>query len=193
MAEVLASEIVVAIGTRVRRWRTERNWTLDGLAERSGVSRRSLVDIEQAQANPSISVLLRLANAFGVSLAALIEENTVSPVTVHRAGDSPRLWEGLFGGYAILVGSTEPPNVVEHWEWIMEPSESHESEAHSIGTREIVLVHEGSLLVTVGGNETILNEGDSIVMTTDQSHGYCCKGNKQTRFTMTVMQPGVGN
>ena len=193
MSEILASEVTVAIGIRVRRWRTERNWTLDALAERSGVSRRSLVDIEQGQANPSISVLLLLSNAFGVSLSALIEEHTATAVTMHRSGEAPRLWEGLFGGYGLLVGSTEPPNVVEHWEWLMKPAESHESEAHSVGTREIILVHEGQLRIQVGVVSEVLGAGDSIVMFTDQPHSYSCEGNSEVQFTMTVMQPGVGS
>jgi transcriptional regulator with XRE-family HTH domain len=43
MAE--ANELGQLIGTRVRRSRTGRGWTLDELAERSGVSRRMLVNI----------------------------------------------------------------------------------------------------------------------------------------------------
>ncbi len=46
------------IGERVRTERRLRSWTLDQLAQRSGVSRRMLVTIEQGGTNPSIATLL---------------------------------------------------------------------------------------------------------------------------------------
>ena len=57
--------IARAIGGRVRQGRGSRGWTLDQLAERSGVSRRMLVSIEQGSANPSITTLLRISDALG--------------------------------------------------------------------------------------------------------------------------------
>jgi transcriptional regulator with XRE-family HTH domain len=56
----------------VRIERAQRRWTLDELAARSGVSRRLLVQIEHADANPSLATLLKLAAAFGVTLTDLI-------------------------------------------------------------------------------------------------------------------------
>lgn len=41
------------IGSQVRQYRVGRGWTLDQLADRSGVSRRMLVNIEQGAANPA--------------------------------------------------------------------------------------------------------------------------------------------
>ena len=62
-----------AIGARVRQERKVRGWTLDRLAEISGVSRRMVVSIKQGSANPSIGTLLRISDALGVGLPALVE------------------------------------------------------------------------------------------------------------------------
>lgn len=187
-----ATAVAEAIGGRVRRWRADRSWTLDGLADRSGVSRRTLVGIESGQSNPSIALLLRLAATFGVGLAELVEDTARSAGRIHRAGEAPVLWEGDDGGRAILVGSTEPPNVVEHWDWIIRPGERHTSEAHSAGTREIILVHVGRLEVAIDGHLCQLDADDSLVMSGDRPHLYRCIGDSAVHFTMSVLQPGVG-
>ncbi|TNM61944.1 helix-turn-helix domain-containing protein [Streptomyces sp. NP160] len=180
-----------AIGARVRGWRTERSWTLDVLADRSGVSRRTLIGIEQGQSNPSVGALLRLSAALGVALAALVEEERPAGLQVTRAGSAPCLWQGSAGGRGLLVGATEPPNVAELWDWVMQPGEQHSSEAHTPGTREVLLVLEGELEVTVAAQSSRLQVGDSAVLAGDQSHGYACAGEAPTRFSMAVLQPGV--
>ena len=66
-----AAELGQLIGARVRQSRAERGWTLDELAERSRVSRRMLVNIEQGSTNPSIATLLRISDMPGVGLLPL--------------------------------------------------------------------------------------------------------------------------
>jgi transcriptional regulator with XRE-family HTH domain len=66
-----------AVARHVRALRQDRNWSLDELAGRSGVSRGMVVQIEGARTNPSIGTLCRLAEAFGVNLAALIESREI--------------------------------------------------------------------------------------------------------------------
>ena len=48
-------------------------WTLDQVAEAAGVSRRLVVNIEQGATNPSVGTLLRISDALGVGLPALVE------------------------------------------------------------------------------------------------------------------------
>src|ERR1700751_3079676 len=83
-----------AIGGRVRQGRGSRGWTLDQLAERSGVSRRMLVSIEQGSANPSIATLLRISDALGIGLPALVNMDPSPGLRVTRAGAAPVLWRG---------------------------------------------------------------------------------------------------
>ena len=107
------------IGERVRQHRTERGWTLDELSGRSGVSRRMLINIEHGEGNPSIATLLRLSDALGVGLPVLVDVERPRALTVTRAGQAPELWRGPSGGRALLVAGTEPPDVVELWDWTL--------------------------------------------------------------------------
>ena len=67
------SSVAPAIGARVRQARQARRWTLDRLAEAAGVSRRLVIDVERGGANPSLGTLLKLGDALGIGLPALVE------------------------------------------------------------------------------------------------------------------------
>ena len=167
-----ADSIAQAIGGRVRQGRNSRGWTLDQLAERSGVSRRMLVSIEQGSANPSIATLLLISDALGIGLPALVEMDHSPGLRITRAGSAPVLWRGKLGGQAVLVAGTEPPDVSELWDWTLGPAESHSSPAHAAGTRELLLVLDGQIEVGVGQHAEILAAGDSASFAGDLPHGY---------------------
>src|SRR3712207_3197756 len=120
------------IGGRVRQHRTARGWTLDELADRSGVSRRMVINIEHGEGNPSIATLLRISDALGVGLPVLVDVERARSLSVTAAGQAPVLWHGPRGGRALLVAGTEPPDVVELWDWTLHPGEEHSSEAHTV-------------------------------------------------------------
>lgn len=79
MSKVSApSELLSRIGTRVRRLRGGHGWTLRELAERSGLSQRFMSQLEGGQANIAVGRLHSVAEALGVSLAELVEEQRAS-------------------------------------------------------------------------------------------------------------------
>jgi len=185
--------IAQAIGGRVRQGRGRRGWTLDQLAERSGVSRRMLVSIEQGSANPSITTLLRISDALGIGLPALVDLDRSARLRVTRAGTAPVLWRGKAGGRAVLVAGTEPPGVTELWDWMLGPGETHSSEAHTEGTRELLLVLDGQLELRVGQHAEALGKGDSASFAGDLAHEYVNADPAQAvRFALTVCEPAVG-
>ena len=182
------------IGARVRQHRTARGWTLDELTNRSGVSRRMLISIEHGEGNPSIATLLRISDALGVGLPVLVDVERPRALTVSAAAQAPVLWRGPRGGQALLVAGTEPPDVVELWEWTLHPGEAHQSEAHSAGTRELLLVLDGRVDLRVGDRTDRLEAGDSAAFAGDVAHGYATPADAATpaRFVLTVFQPNVG-
>ena len=185
--------IARAIGDRVKQGRGSRGWTLDQLAERSGVSRRMLVSIEQGSTNPSIATLLRISDALGIGLPALVDVERSPGLRVTRAGAAPVLWRGKLGGRAALVAGTEPPEVTELWDWTLGPGESHSSEAHAAGTRELLLVLDGQIELRVGQHAEVLATGDSASFAGDLAHEYVDAGSAQVaRFALTVFEPAVG-
>lgn len=187
-----ASELSSAIGAKVRSERQAREWTLDQLAEKSGVSRRMLINVEQGTANPSVTTLLRLSDALGIGLQALVAVPQTKRVKVVRAGDAPALWTGNGGGRGVLLAGTTPPDILELWDWTLAPGDRHDSEAHVRGTKEILQVREGSVAVTVGDHSEVLGVDDAISFASDVPHSYANDGTVAARFSLTVFEPGVG-
>lgn len=184
--------LAALIGERVRSGRQGRQWTLDRLAEVSDVSRRMLVNIEQGAANPSIGILLKISDALGVGLAALVDQPGPTAARVTRDGSGPVLWSSEAGGRAILVASTVPPDVVELWDWTLGPGDRYASDAHVAGTRELLHVLTGEVAVAVAEQVLTLRAGDALSFHGDVQHAYANPGAGTARFSLSVFEPAVG-
>lgn len=185
--------LALAIGARVRQERQLRGQTLDQLAEVAGVSRRMLINVEQGTTNPSVGTLLRISDALGVGLPALVEYAQPKTVKVTRQGDGAVLWHGESGGRGVLVAGTESPDVVELWDWTLNPGESHNSEAHSPGTKELLQVQQGTITVEAADQTVALDPGDAVAFAGDVAHSYANQSEEPARFSLTVFEPGVGS
>ena len=185
--------LATAIGGRVRQERLSRSWTLDHLAGVAGVSRRMLVNVEQGAANPSVGTLLRLSEALGIGLPALVEPPQPAALKVTRRGEGAALWTSHAGGRGILVAGTESPDVVELWDWTLAPADRHASEAHSTGTKELIQLHEGTVTVEVAGQSVVLEPGDAIAFPGDAPHAYTNTSESPARFSLAVFEPGAGS
>ena len=62
------------LSNRVTELRKKHKLTLDQLATSSGVSRSMLSQIERGQANPTLTVTFRIAQAFGMSIGELVDQ-----------------------------------------------------------------------------------------------------------------------
>jgi transcriptional regulator with XRE-family HTH domain len=185
------SALAQAIGRRVRQERQSRHWTLDRLAETAGVSRRMVVNVEQGAANPSVGTLLRISDALGIGLPALVEPPQLKAVRVTRHGEGAALWSSQAGGRGVLVAGTDPPDVVELWDWTLAAGDQHVSEAHSPGTKELMQVQRGTIAIEVADQSVSLDAGDAITFPGDSAHSYANPGTQSARFSLAVFQPGV--
>lgn len=190
--DIATERLALVIGARVKQERKGRGWTLDQLAAHAGVSRRMLVNVEQGVANPSVGTLLRLSDALGLGLPALVEPPASRSAQLTRHGDGAVLWTGERGGQGVLVAGTEPPDVVELWDWTLAAGEQHRSEPHSTGTRELLHVQDGTVTVTAGDDRFELAQGDALAFDGDLAHSYMNTTEEPARFSLTVYEPGVG-
>lgn len=63
-----------ALGKRVRSLRASKGWSQERLADEAGMHRTYMWGIEQGARNPSLRHLANLAEALGVSLQSLFED-----------------------------------------------------------------------------------------------------------------------
>ena len=107
--------------------------------------------------------MLKLGDALGIGLPTLVAPQAPKPLAVTRSGEAAVLWSGEFGGRGALVAGTDPPDVVELWDWTMNPGDRHATEAHAHRTQELVHVLAGALTITVADQSVELSVGDSML------------------------------
>jgi transcriptional regulator with XRE-family HTH domain len=183
--------VTVAVGRHVRAERARRAWTLDELAARSGVSRGMLVQVEQARCNPSIATICRLADALGVSVAALVEAPEVPAARIIRGDDGVPLWAGKEGSLAKLMVGSGTTEQVELWDVHMAAGDAMVSEAHPQGTRELLLVVEGELTMEVDAAAHRVGPGDAIAFVADRPHTYRNAGDDPLHYAVAVVHRAV--
>ena len=62
---------VMQLGMRIRYLRNLRKWSQEDLALEANVNRNYICDLENGRRNPSLEILERIADAFGISLSEL--------------------------------------------------------------------------------------------------------------------------
>ena len=159
------------LGGRVKQLRAERGWSLEALASASGVSRSMLSQIEREQANPTLAVTLRIAQAFGMSLGDLLEvPGATSSVTVIRADDHAYHYRS---DKNCRIRTLSPLNLekdVEFYEVQLQAGGALRSAPHFEGTREFLTVQKGQVRVESAGDMETLNPGDSASYRADVPH-----------------------
>lgn len=151
------------------------------------------MNVEQAATNASIATLLRLSEALGIGLPSLVAPSAGdSPFEVIRAGTRSPLWAGEHGGAAFLAVAVTGPDVVEVWDWSLAPGDAHASEPHVAGTRELLTLIDGEVVLSVSNAQIELHPGDAAAFHGDVVHGYRNDGRVAARFALTVYEPRAG-
>ena len=159
------------LGLRLQKARKGAGLTLDALARASGVSKGTLSQIEQNKANPSITVLYRVAMALSVPVSALVEDPArVMHFEVVPAGEASRKF---FTNQACSGHLLNPPWMdkdLEVYELNFSPGGQLDSQPHHPHTRELLTVVQGNIEVQAGGRRASLNPGDTAHYSADVPH-----------------------
>lgn len=159
------------ISQRVRGLRQQRSWSLEQLATASGVSRSMLSQIERSQANPTLAVTCKIAQAFGMSLAEFVEIPAASTSIHVIRGDDP---EHLFrSDDHVEIRTLSPLNLekdVEFYQVRLKAGGALRSAPHFQGTREFLTVEQGRVRIQSATDSAELNKGDSTTYRADVSH-----------------------
>jgi transcriptional regulator with XRE-family HTH domain len=181
--------ITGAVARTVLSLRTERSWSLDQLASRSGVSKGVLVSLEQGRSNPNLATLAKLADAFGVPVTRLVEVAEEPTVRVTGPAEHRRLWQGEAGGSGTIIGATEPPWAAELWRFVLMPGEGFGGDAHAPATRELVWIERGTVTLTVAAGQYQLGPGSCARFPGGLPHRYANDSAEPAELTMVVVVP----
>jgi transcriptional regulator with XRE-family HTH domain len=146
-----SAEIDRQIARRLKTLRTERGWSLDELALRSGVSRASLSRLEKAGVSATASVLGKLCAAYGLTLSRLMRQ--IEPV-----------WSDPAQGF--VRRSVSPPDrnlAGEVLECELAPGTTIAYDAPPrAGLEHHLVMRQGELELTLDGQLHTLGAGDCL-------------------------------
>jgi XRE family transcriptional regulator, regulator of sulfur utilization len=180
--EVGAAELTRRVADNLRALRKRSELSLDDLASRSGVSRATLSQIETCKTNPTISILWKIAAGLGVPFASLLGDDRPERVRVLRRGDAQvlRSSDGRLESRPLMPAGASPS--VECYELRLAPRSLSQSDAHSKGSAETVVVLTGALRIHIAGEVHNLSVGDAVYFEADVAHGYENPGKTEARY-----------
>ncbi len=167
----------------LQQLREIRGWTQQKLAKLAGVPRPTVANLESGSANPTLSVLVRIATALQISLDELVSPPRASArlyaaaeLTTHRRGKVV---------VRELLPDTIPGVTVERMAF--KPAARMVGVPHTPGTREYLTCERGRIRLTASGEAFELGPGDVVVFRGDQKHGYENIGDVDTVAYSVVM------
>jgi transcriptional regulator with XRE-family HTH domain len=176
------------LGSRLKHLRAARSWSLEALANASGVSRSMLSQIEREQANPTLAVTLRIARAFGLSLGELLEApGAGSAITVIRADDHAFHYRS---DKDCRIRTLSPLNLekdVEFYEVRLQPGGALRSSPHFEGTREFLTVQKGRVRIESAADVEELSPGSSASYRADVAHAIINSGKGEAVVFLIVI------
>ena len=94
----VAADLNCSLAATVASARLERGWSVNVLAQASGVSRAMIAKIERGEVQPTAALLARLSGALGMTLSELIASAEGPPERLARRRRQP-VWTDPASGY----------------------------------------------------------------------------------------------
>jgi XRE family transcriptional regulator, regulator of sulfur utilization len=179
--ELGAAELAGRVAGSLKRFRRERQLSLDELSTRSGVSRAALSQIEGSRTNPTLAILWKIAVGLEVPFQDLLGGAREESIIVLRAGDTPPLRSGDGHTESRLLSPGGANGDTEVYELRLQPRAVHRSEPHARGTTETLVVLTGSVRIEAGGSSHDLAPGDTVFFRADVDHVYENRSAREAR------------
>jgi len=183
-------DINTRIARRLRELRDARGFSLDALAERSGVSRSNISLIERGQSSPTATVLDKLAAGLGVTVASLFEDSQVpaaEPSPMARVADQP-VWTDPASGYVRRNVSPPARSPIQLVDVIFPAGQrvAYETAARDVEIHQQVWMIDGVMEMTVGDTLWRLETGDCLAMRLDRPIVYRNPTRRPARYLVAL-------
>jgi transcriptional regulator with XRE-family HTH domain len=178
----------LTLGARLRAARQRKHLTLRTVADRSGLSRGFINQVELGQVSPSFASLSKIADALGESLVELFQPPTSRREGLVRASERVRMTLPE-GGYLdeILTPSLEGKLLVLR-STILPGADSGPAYHHD-ADEECVILLEGRLRVTVEHLVYELEPGDALTYRSLRPHAWHNTGDEVAVALWVITPP----
>ena len=162
------------LADNIKALRTARGLSQQQIAKAAGVPRATWTHLESGAANPTLAVLVKVANALQVRLDELLAAPR-TPARHLKASDLPTRARGQVAIRKLLP---EPLPGLDIERMVLPPGARMAGVPHTPGTREYLTCERGAVELAVAGERYTLAEGDVVTFRGDQRHGYHNPGDK---------------
>jgi transcriptional regulator with XRE-family HTH domain len=191
MSSIVDNKLDTRIAARILAERGSRGWSLEELAQRSGVSRAMISKVERGESSPTAALLGRLSSAFGLTLSQLLARAEQGGVRLlNRAADQER-WRDPESGFERSAltppGSASPLELV----WGELPAKAavdYPAAAFSFIEDQQVVVVAGRLAFTQGAQEYQLRAGDCLRLGPPADCRFENPGGTPCRYLVAVLR-----
>ncbi len=177
------------IGKKLKATRLRNDLTIQELADRSKVSSNMISRIERGLTVPSVEILMKLANAFGMSInffVAEAEKGSTVVFTPSGQGEPIFFFEDKHQITSLTQGIRDP-NFAVFYDTLEQHCSSGEGAMIHTG-EEFALVLEGRLEFIINGDPYVLEKGDSLTFKASLPHTWKNVNDGQT-VVMWVVSP----
>jgi transcriptional regulator with XRE-family HTH domain len=183
-------EIERRIAQRLARLRAERGWSLDALAERTGISRATLSRLERSELSPTAAMLGKLCTVYGRTLSRLMAEAETRPPNLVPAAAQPE-WKDPESGYRRRAVSPPAPGLRGELVEVRMPAGASVSfDASPVaGLEHHLWMLEGSLTLEVEGFPFRLRAGDCLRYVLDGPTWFQATGKRGARYVIAMVHP----
>ncbi|MDB4956704.1 MAG: ydcN [Myxococcales bacterium] len=156
------------LADNIRGIREARGLSQQQIAKAAGVPRATWTHLESGGSNPTLAVLVKVANALQVRLDELLAPPR-QPARLLRADELPTRQRGQVAIRKLLP---EPLPGLDLERMVLPPSARMAGVPHTPGTREYLTCERGTVELAVAGQRYTLAEGDVVSFRGDQKHAY---------------------
>ncbi|GIK99952.1 MAG: helix-turn-helix domain-containing protein [Gammaproteobacteria bacterium] len=178
------------LGQKLRHLRRVSGMTIEQAASQIGVTKGYLSKVETGQSDPSVAVLSRLAEAFGVPMASMFESGSTYELSIVRSNERLALNRPGVGYKFDSLVFKKANRQVEAFV-LTYPAKTDPATYRHPG-EEILFMLKGELLFRYAGAEYILKEGDCAYFDARVEHRGEAYGDKPAQ-ALVVIIPGPSN
>jgi transcriptional regulator with XRE-family HTH domain len=164
------------IGEKIRALRLRKKMALVELGRHTGLSAALLSKIERSNIYPPLPTLLRIAMVFGVGLDYFFSDDsarrTISIVRKNERVRFPDTTEGRVSYFFESLDFKANDRKLNAHYAEFEPAAADEASPHLHSGAEFIHILSGRLGLTIGRQEHLLDEGDSIYFDSSVPHSY---------------------
>ncbi len=179
------------IATNLKRIRKSKNMSLDALAEKTGVSKSMLGQIERGESNPTVATIAKIVDGIRISFEELLYPKQESVLIIDN--DKLPILRAKEGAYQVRsIFPYDRRRNFEAYEMKIEPGEGCACFLKGEGNSEYILVVQGVLTLetTEGTYEIAANH--AVKLDAAKEHSYHNSGSRQLILNLFAAYDAAG-